>query len=736
MNFTLPQKYRGAIRIFTFAVCVVLGSYQLRAGDTSDGKAAASTTEEEPEYKNWIDLGIGGLIIDGDAAQFKQQHRMSGDVYGGIEDMHWEHTFDKDGTFSVDGRAIFDNDDYNVKLELNKPGLGYIKAGYTEFRSWYDDNGGFFPPNGGTFIEPRFQELSVDRGEAWVELGLRVPDWPEITLHYSHLFREGQKDSTIWGDTNLTGIAVNPARKIAPAFRDIDETRDIFSLEAVKTFGNTDVDLGMRYEHDNIDDRLQLERGAGQVPPAVSPPGAQRFITQNEKSEPDLFSGHALTETHLSDTLWFTAGYSYTTMGTDISGTRIIGTDYNSMFISPLPVAQNFDAGFLNLAGTSQVDDHVFNANLMWMPLKDLTVLTAFRYTHENQNTDATFISTTVPGAGLPAALEPFSAETSQELDNFAESLELRYTGIENWVFYFEGEWEQESGDISQHEVEGGEDQGRLREDTNLNGQKYTAGVNWYPAARLAISGQSYYKRADYDNDFHSDLNSPPFGADTNQRLLGQTWDVYDANIRITWRPKVPQSLGSVSFVTRYDFMQTAISGQWAISPAGLGDPPTGTIFDEIGTGLTTSHIISETMTWNPCARFYFQASGSYVLDQTNTPANSIDLSPNASPTIVNFRNDYWTATGDAGYIFDDKTDLHAEYTFYRANDYFNNSQVALPYGMGATEHTVSASISRQLTKQMRLVLRYAYFDYSDELSGGHNNYRAHSIYSGLQFRF
>ena len=107
--------------------------------------------------------------------------------------------------------------------------------------------------------------MHIDRGEAWVELGLRVPDWPEITIRYSHEFRDGQKDSTTWGDTTLTGLPVNPTRKIAPSFRDIDETRDIFHFEMSKTFGNTDVLLGMRYEHTKDDDSLNMERGAGQV---------------------------------------------------------------------------------------------------------------------------------------------------------------------------------------------------------------------------------------------------------------------------------------------------------------------------------------------------------------------------------------------------------------------------------------------------------------------------------------
>jgi hypothetical protein len=343
-------------------------TFPLRADETTDGKShAVATTEEETDYKNWIEFGIGGLIINGDDAQFKQEHRMSGDIFGGIQDMHYEQSVGKKGLFSIDGHAIFDNNDYDVKLELSQTDLGYIRAGYNEFRSWYDGNGGFFPVNG-QFFNPPIPEMHIDRGEAWIELGLRAPHWPEITLRYSHEFRDGQKDSTIWGDTTLTGLTSGQtARKVAPAYRDIDETRDIVALDAVQTFGNTDIGLGMRYEHDSNNDALQLERGAGQLPPVVPPPGAQRFITQQETDKVDLFSGHATTETRFSDSFWLTTAYSYTTLGSDLTGTRIYGTDYNSAYSDPIDTLSSRDNGYLNLAGSAQVEQYVVNLNAMWL---------------------------------------------------------------------------------------------------------------------------------------------------------------------------------------------------------------------------------------------------------------------------------------------------------------------------------------------------------------------------------
>ena len=700
----------------------------LRAGETTDGKAATTTTEETPEYNNWIELGIGGTIVHGDDAQFEQEHRLPANTaYGGIQDLHFEQTFDKNALFSVDGHAIWDTNDYDITVQLSKPKLGYIKAGFTEFRSWYDGNGGFFPHNN-VFFSPPVPEMYIDRGDAWIELGLRVPDLPEITIRYEHEFRQGMKDSTIWGDTALTGLAVQPTRKIVPSFRDIDDKRDIFSFEASKTFGNTDVLLGMRYEHNTNDYSLNMERNAGQV--GVVPSG-ERKVTQTQDDDVDLFSGHAITLTRFSDSLWFTTGYSYTTLSNDLSGSRIFGLNFDSAFGEPVPTLGSRDHAFIDLAGTAQDREHLVNANLFWTPLESLAVVLGFRYTHQNLDTDSTFLAeepvpNTPPftptnpangfhfGPGIPT-----SGAEDADYDRFAERLELRYTGIENWLFYFQGEWEEEWGHVDEFQTMNLIEPS-LDKDTNALYQKYTIGANWYPTIRLSLSGQYYHKISSYSDD----IITAQF-----PRLINQDWNVDDLNVRITFRPKIPSCLGTLALVTRYDFVHTSIDSQWGV----FSD---GELLAELESGEIKQHVITESINWNPVARFYLQADVSYTLNQTDTPANNISLAPLTSPTVTNFRNDYWTVTSGIGYIIDDKTDFYSDFSFYCANDHFKNAAVAVPYGLGATEYTASATLTRQLTKQMRLLLRYGYYNYRDETSGGHNNYRAHSLYSGLQVRF
>ena len=113
-------------------------------------------------------------------------------------------------------------------------------------------------------------------------------------------------------------------------------------------------------------------------------------------------------------------------------------------------------------------------------------------------------------------------------------------------------------------------------------------------------------------------------------RLINQDWNTDDFNVRITFRPKVPASPGALALVTRYDFQHVAIDGQWEV----FSD---GELLAELQTGEIKRHVITESINWNPLARFYLQANFSYTLNQTDTPANNIDLVPNTSPTVTNF---------------------------------------------------------------------------------------------------
>ena len=66
--------------------------------------------------------------------------------------------------------------------------------------------------------------------------------------------------------------------------------------------------------------------------------------------------------------------------------------------------------------------------------------------------------------------------------------------------------------------------------------------------------------------------------------------------------------------------------------------------------------------------------------------------------------------------MLDDKTDLNLGYFYYRADDFIPNYADGLPLGAGAEENSVTVRLTRRLTQQLRLNVKYAFTHYSTKL--------------------
>ena len=668
-------------------------------------KTNAANFEVSPtDYNNWLTLGVGGAFVDGDKAQFEHQQDIKKGPFGGVQDFHWQQFVGKKGLFLMDGHGIFDNHDYSIRLELSDPDQGFVRAGFTEFRTWYDGNGGFFPQNDQSF-SLYDNELHVDRGSVWVEAGLTVPDKPAFTVRYEHDYRRGQKDSTSWGDTTLTGGF--GTRNMVPTFQDIDETRDIIQADVKDKLGNTDAGLGLRYEIDRNNDSLNINRMPGQA--------ANRYITQDNVEQNDIFNVHGFTETFFNKKITFSLGGSFTTIDTDLSGSRIYGPSYNSPFSTTYPNSQARDEGFTSLAGGGNTKEYVANLNLMLTPIDNLVFVPALRVEYDGSDLSDNANINNVAVTGGPVASTPTAAGNNNWCLAVAESLEARYTGFRNWSLYVSGEWSEDSGNEVWNETTAVVTP-MLNQDWNRLGQKYTIGANWYPLYRLNFGGQYYHQIHDYDYD--NNLTATP--ATYPGYLQKQNFTVNDMNFRATWRV-----LNSLSLVTRYDFQYSTVD-TWSI-------PNGGTQAGEVQSANITSHIISENISWTPLTRLYVQAGGSYVLNSLDTPVAS---SSGINNLVLNSANDYWTADAIAGYALNEKTDLQLQYSYYHADDYVNNSAFSQPFGAGDEQHGVTATVTRQITKALRMSLKYGFFRNRDQTSGGNNNYDVHLVYASMQYRF
>jgi len=651
-------------------------------------------------YDNWVEFSAGQFIFNGNKPQFQQRERTQNRTFGGIEDFHYTTQIDKKTTFTADGRAIADNDDYKLKLEVTREKLGYLRLSYNQFRTWYNGDGGFYPASDSWFAGAG-DARALDRGEFSLEGGLTLAAAPQVKFKYTHAFRDGEKSSTIWGITHPGG----DTRGLSPSFYSIDESSDAFQLDVTHHILKSDVGLGLRYETGKLNNALKIDQAPGEA--------AQQKITDKQDTGYDLFNANAFTETWFKEKLLLSTGFSFSDLDNDFSGSRIYGSDFDVNY-APNGLA---GAGYFNLNGGSHLREYVGNINLLAMPTKTFTIVPSIRV--QREDTDASFTGQQTLGA---SAAVPFRGNSDSGLTDVRERLDLRYTRVTNWVFYGRGEWTEGQGNLS--EFGGTGPVGgigvspiqRKTEDDRLF-QKYSIGARWYPLRIVTVDAGGYYKFDRYD--YNHTLDSTPNGDLSGNRypayLVMQDFQTYDGNLTLTVRP-----LPTVTLISRYEYQLSTIHTK--------PDPISG--LSDVESSDMTSHIIAQNISWSPWARLFMQVGFNYVLSKVETPTADF------TQAVLNSHNNYWTLNFNSGLVLDDKTDLNVGYFYYRADDYKDISPQGVPYGAGGQEHGVTATLTRRLNKNLRVMLRYGFFHSDDDLAGGHQNFDAHGIFSTLQYRF
>jgi hypothetical protein len=654
-------------------------------------------------YNNWIDMSAGGFISSGNKSQFQQQYQTPGGAFGGIEDFHYQADVAKGTTLTTDGQAIFDNDDYKLSLGVTKEKLGYARFSYSQYRSWSNGDGGFYPPTG-MYYSRSGDALALDHGDLTFEAGLALDNVPKITFKYEHTYQEGDKGSTSWGYAQpVPGLT----RGLSPSFYDINEHSDAVSIDVTHQIKATEVGGGLRYETTKMDDALKTDQFPGTA--------SDQKITDRQGTKSESYDARAYTETWIKKNLLLSSGVAYADLNNDLSGSRIFGSSFDVGYV-PNPLQNDF--GYYNLQGGSQLHEYVMDLNLFYKPAENLSVVPSVRVMKEDVDSSISGIET-LSVANNPLSA-PFAASSDRSVIDVRPRLDLTYKGVTNWVFYARGDWTEGQGNLNA--VGGLGPLGGIgtspilqQTDDSRLFQKYSVGARWYPTRGVTLDGGGYYKRDhyDYNNNLDSTLNNsfdryPAY-------LVMQDLDTYDGNVRLTLRPR-----RNITLISRYEYQYSTVNTR-PDQISGLG---------EVESSTMTSHIIGQDVSWTPWSRLYLQTGFNYVLSETKTPASDV------TQAILAAQNNYWTLNFTSGFVVDNKTDLKLSFFYYRADDYTDNSTVGVPYGAGAEEYGVTATLARRITDHIRVTLKYGFSQYNDSAFGGHQDFCAHFLYSSLQYRF
>ena len=687
-----------------------LGRYVVGASLLAAGVSVSAAGPVKPEqvyeggtnsYNNWIELSAGGMMTDGNTAQAQQRTRLNSGAFGGIEDLHYQTEIAKKTTFTLDGHGIYDNHNYKLGLGVEKEGLGFIRFNFENFRIWDSGNGGYSPVDGTAFPNSG-DAVALDRGKISLEAGYNKEGQPKVTFKYTHSYRNGEKGSTIWGPVH---DSIGDVFRLFPGIYDIDEKSDAFQIDVAHRIKKVDVGLGVRFETGEINNAHKLTSWAGES-------GVQQRNTDRQGTSYDMLSVHAFAETWLKPNQFLSAGFMFANLDDTFTGSRIYGDDFDVIY-----TPGSFPLGYYDLNGGSHKNEYVANLNWMWLATKNFTITPSLRVQNEDWNANSS-------GTGTldNFSTEAFNSNSSRDSLDVRERLDARYTGVTNWVFSASGEWTEGQGNLKINgglsQIAGiGPDPVHCETDDSRFFQKYALSARWYPVKQASVDVGGYYKNNQYDyaNTQDSTSNDPNNGNAYPGFLLYQGFQTWDGNARLTLHP-----LSKITLVSRYEYQISTISTK----------PDPASDLSEVDSSRMTSHILGQNASWTPLNWLSLQAGANYVISETRTPASDY------TQAILNSQNNYWTVNFNAGLVLDDKTDLNLGYFYYRAADGQNAVVNGLPLGTDAEEHSANATLTRRLTKNLRLNLKYAFTHYEDYASEGSYNFNAHVIFTSLQYRF
>ena len=635
--------------------------------------------------------GSGTLLVNyvsvkGDAQKFREDWSMKEGWSGGVEQFTLDQDLDEHTTLHIEGRGVVDENDYRLQVDISRFSVGFIRAGYTEHRTYYDDWGGFYRP----FTTPAFRlgrDLHLDDGDIFVDLGLTLPDLPQLTVGYERQFRDGTKSLLEWGGVQQGATQ----RNIFPSFKDIDETTDILKVNLDHHIGIVDLANRFRFEHYNATDTT-FDKGVTNLTTS-----ANQDVTIHEESRYDLLSDVFHMDSRVNDKVYWSASYFYSRMDGD-AGLQVDTTP----FASVTPTVDSVKDWFTHSVNLNQ-DSHVVNGNVLIGPFKKLSFYGGVQAekTRGDGDADAELLQLVGGSTNSPTAL--IHSDTDKE--SVEETLGARYAGIPYTTLYADGKWKEEQYSLSQSEADDNVTDVLRNTITDVFRQQYTVGFNSSPFRRVTWS--AHYRRIMEVNSYNNTVDiSPGYPG----FITEQDFTTDEVVARLTVRPHAKLTVAFQYKLTATDIQTANKSIAFSGTPLVLAGSVLSGNYD------ANTYTLNTTVT--PISRLY--VTGGISLQDTRTVAFANDV-----PSVLAYHGNVYTVFGAFGYALDAKTDAAVDYTFSRTDNFTDNSAAGLPLGLNNQRQAVTVSLTRRITKKFVARVRYGFYEYDESSNGGINNYHA-----------
>lgn len=658
--------------------------------------------EDEASLQYTFAPSIGYVTVSGNKAAFREHYWQNNGLTGGLSEFTLSDRLSDGTRVELSARSLLGTEDHEIQLSLQKPDLGFIQLGYDQYRRFYNDRGGYYVPFGQEAIATG-DDLYLDTGRAWIDIGLTLPDWPTIVLGYEHQFRDGQKSMLHWGPVYGPDPAA-AGKGIFPSTKRIDEETHIVKIDLTHSWRGWSFDESFRGEFTEFETSREV---ADFVPTGTTVAESASRIEE----EYDHFSGANIIRAEKSIKPWWllSAGYLYS----DLSGDA--GFNLESFLPNNLAVAP-----FQGDTGRGIVldrDSHVINFNTLLGPFEGLNFFAGFQNDWTRQSGEGDIFVFGSP-TGLGTSFDQVTTE-----ENFG----LRYTKLRHAVLYVDTKFQQR--DIGQRENQfiddgfGDATDFMRHTDATMDHQEYRFGLTYSPWSWGSFNTwfRHQIRQNDYNHRLDTDLGTfDPPGNGFSAFIRSRETNTDDFNVKLTLKPW-SRVRASLSYrLTATDFQATTDSVDVF-----------GTVFpaSDLYTGNYDAHIYTLSTTVQPKDRLYL--TGTVSISDLRTSSGVTD-----GTLLVPYEGQVYSVLGTANYILSKTLDWNSTYSFSRADFGQTDTGLNLPLGVDYDRHGIVTGLAKQLTKTSQLRLQYGFFTYNEPSRGKANDYTAHGVFATYRRSF
>ncbi|MGA2244976.1 MAG: c-type cytochrome domain-containing protein [Verrucomicrobiota bacterium] len=661
-------------------------------------QGALWSSNRPPEFTFSVAPTLRSIEVQGNQEKFRELEGVQEGLGGGADGFSVSEQLAPDVKFALAGHVRMPEQDIQVTMALDQKDFGFVHGGFEEWRQFYEDMGGYYPP----FKPPDYssdRDLHLDMGRLWLDFGLLLPDSGQLVFGYEYQFRQGTEALLAWGPVTQN----NTTKNIYPDTENIGEGTHVVKADFSDTWWGWNLEDRTRVEVYHLSEQ---RNDAGSYTNGPNPSYLER-VDQSVHYTEGMNTLHV--EKQLTD-WWLVSGGA---LLSELDGTTLLNQSTVNVFGAPVS-GQFWQTEGITISSVSRV----VSLGTLLVPFRGLSLSGGAQgeWTHEDGfgNVNLAFGDPAVPSSYFQY---PGTVNANLDRTDASENFNVRLTRLPRTVLFAEARLQQESveqSDTSDNTVE------PVDQSTDALNHYYDAraGFTVSPWNWLEVGG--HYRQRDSSTGYNNLIADP--GNGYPGFITRRDIALEEIEGRVVVRP-----VSWWSARLTYDRDATKFSSAAAGVTNFNGSvitPDDSPILD----GRTTADNFGLELTFTPVQRVYFSGSATYSRDRTTTAGED-------NIAVVPYAGDTWTLNASAGYVLNEKTSLNVTYAFSEAS-YSQNNTAGLPLGLDFTRHELLAGIKRQLTKRLSGALRYEFSQYAEPSSGTVNNFTAHGIFATLSYRW